>query len=96
MGRKNKPLNDILKEVISNLEKREEQEKSILNTWEKAVGEKAAKHTKIMSMKGKTLIINVSNSSWLYKLTTEKSKIIKKFNTKKEIIKEIQFRISQI
>jgi len=96
---KETPLKDVLKKVISNLQKREEEEGSLFKAWEEAVGEKTAKHTKPVFFKEKRLIVNVSDSPRLYKLTLEKKKLIERFNKNmkgKKKIKELQFRIGDI
>ena len=93
------PLKNILKELISELGKKEKEETDILKTWEKTVGEKGAKHTKPVFLKTQKLVVNVDNSPWLYKLTTEKSKLIMEFNKnlkKRDKIKQLQFRIGDI
>ena len=74
------PLKDIVKKVISSLEKREKEELDIVRTWESAAGKKASKHTKPAFIKSRRLVVNVSDSSWLYKLTLEKESLIKGFN----------------
>jgi len=93
------PLKDIIKKVISSLEKREQEELDIVKTWEDAAGKKASKHTKPAFLKSKRLVVNVSDSSWLYKLTLEKDSLIQGFNKNlkgKKKIKELQFRIGEI
>ncbi len=96
---KDAPLKDIIKKVISGLEKRQEEETDIFKAWQAAAGRKAAAHTKPVLFKGKRLVVNVSDSSWLYKLTLEKKGIIKKFNENVKSRKkagELQFRIGEI
>jgi len=98
-SKKNTPLKDAVKKVISGLEKRQEEEFDIVNAWQKAAGKKAAEHTRPALFSGKKLIVNVSDSSWLYKLTLEKKEIIKKVNEKiknRKKIEELQFRIGEI
>lgn len=94
------PFKDVLKKVISDLEKKEEKESDIIAAWENAAGKKAAKHTKPVFLKKKKLIIIVSDSTWLYKLTLEKDMLIKKFNRNidgvKKKIKELQFRVGEV
>lgn len=95
----NGSLKDIVDKVLSSLKDREKEESDIFKAWKNAAGKKAAKHTELAFLKAKKLVVNVSDSSWLYKLTLEKDKIIKKFNktikTRKKI-KELQFRIGKI
>jgi len=99
MKKKPTHLKSILKDVISEFGKREREEHNILSAWEKAAGKKAVKHTKPLFIKEKKLVIGVSNSSWLYKLTTERRKLLKVLNAELKGKKEIgglQFRIGQI
>lgn len=93
------PLESVVNKVISNIKKKEKEELDIVGAWREAAGNKAFKHAKPAFMKAKRLIINVSNSSWLYQLTLVKENLIKKFNESKKTkkkIKEIQFRIGQV
>lgn len=97
--KKDTPIKDVVKKIISNLEKKEKEELDIIKIWEKTVGKKGAKHTKPAFLKSKRLVVNVSDSSWLYKLTLEKASIIKKFNAGlkgRKKIRELQFRIGQV
>lgn len=93
-------LKDVIKTVITNLKKKEKQESDILKTWEKTAGKKASKHTKPVFLKKKRLVVNISDSSWLYKLTLDKRALIKKFNyhlkDPKKKIKELQFKIASM
>lgn len=92
-------LKDVVKKVISGLEKRQEEESDIVRVWQKAVGRKASAHTRPAFLKRKRLLVSVSDSSWLYKLTLEKKKIIKKFNDNiksRKKIEELQFRIGEV
>lgn len=93
-------LKDVLKKVIGDLEQKEEKEENLLRVWENAIGKKTAKHTKPVFFKKKRLVVNVSDSSWLYKLTLEKGALIEKFNqtlkNKRKKIKELQFRIGGV
>ena len=96
MEKKPTHLKSILKNVISEFGKREKEEQGIVDAWEKAAGAKAAKHTKLLFIKEKKLVIEVSNSSWLYKLTTERNKLLKTLNSElkgNKKLKELQFRI---
>ena len=93
------PLKDTIKKVIADLEEREKEELDIFKIWEKASGKKASKHTKPVFLKSKRLVVNVTDSSWLYKLTLEKDRLIQEFNRDlkgRKKIKELQFRIGEI
>ena len=91
-----KPLEDVLKDIISGISKKGGlTEEDVDSAWERAVGEKAAKHSKPCTLKGSRLIVSVDGSSWLYELTVKKKEILKKINEvlKGNKIKEITFRI---
>lgn len=97
--KKEGPLKDVVKKIIGDLEKKEKEELDVLKIWKKTVGTKAAKHTSPAFLKGKRLVVCVSDSAWLYKLTLEKSKLIQKFNNNiksKKKIRELQFRIGNV
>jgi len=96
---KERPLEGVIKKLINDLGGKEGERFDFLETWEHTVGKKISKHTKPAFLKKERLVVNVSNSSWLYKLTTEKNKLIKDLNKnlkKRKKIKEIQFRIGEI
>lgn len=93
------PLKDILKGIISRLEKdRGGEGPGVLEAWKKAVTAGAAKHTRPVSLKAGRLVVHVTDSSRLYNLTLEKQKIIRKLNgyLKKKKIKEIRFKIGEV
>ncbi len=71
-----------------------EERTAITDLWQKQVG-KYAKETELISLKGGTLLIGVSNHVLLNELVYKRSEFIKYFNAvlKKEKIKEIRFRI---
>ena len=93
------PLKDVLKGIISKLEKGQKgAHDELIASWEKVVGKDAFKHTKLVSLKGGRLVVNVSDSSRLYELTLKRREIIKAINRKrkKKKIKEIRFKIGEI
>jgi len=96
----NDDLKDVIKKVISDIEKKEEKGTDFLKTWEKTVGEKAARHTRPVFIKRKRLVVNVNDSSWLYKLTLDKQALIERYNKhqkdRKQKIKELQFRVGEV
>lgn len=96
---KETPLKDIVKKIISSLEEKKAEELDIVKVWRKAAGSKASAHTKPAFIKKRRLVVNVSDSSWLYKLTLEKEDIKKKINRSvkgKKKISQLQFRIGEI
>ena len=74
------PLKNVLKTIISGIEEKAQEEENVRKIWEKAAGKKTARHTKVAFLKAKKLVVTVSDSAWLYKLTLEKKNIIEKFN----------------
>lgn len=93
------PLDKMVKKIIEGLGgKGKLGQEEIMGAWEAAVGGAAAKHTRPVSFKKNTLIVNVDGSSWLYELTTKKKEILIKLEDglagKK--VKEIRFRIGDI
>ena len=95
---KQAPLKDVLSKIIRDIKKKEKEELDFEKAWDETVGAKAARHTKPACIKNKRLIVNVSNSTWLYKLTLEKNELINTLNekAKQKKIKEIQFRIGDV
>lgn len=64
-----------------------------LDLWDRVVGEHITRHTLPLTIKGKKMFVEVTDSVWLYHLTALKSRIIKDFNSAAgaEIIEEIKF-----
>ncbi|MBN1353995.1 MAG: DUF721 domain-containing protein [Candidatus Omnitrophica bacterium] len=90
------PLKNLIKKIVSDIDEKQKAEADIKKVWERTVDKKTFKHAKPAFLRSKRLVINVSDSAWLYKLTLEKKKLIEGFNknTKnKTKIKEIQFRV---
>ncbi|OGW74814.1 MAG: hypothetical protein A2Z72_06040 [Omnitrophica bacterium RBG_13_46_9] len=97
--KKPEPLKGVLNKIISNLKKKEEYEAGIIKLWEKTVGKSASKHARPAFLRAKRLVVNVSDSSWLYKLTLEKDSLLRRFNENlksRRKVRELQFRIGQI
>ena len=93
------PLKGVLKKIVADLEKKGKEEEDLTRVWEKIAGTRAARNTKLAFMRSKRLVINVHNSSWLYKLTLEKETLKQKLNDAlkgNKKIKELQFRIGEI
>lgn len=95
---KAKPIKGIVEGVLKGWKKEKVFKKDILErVWKKVVGKKAAKHSRVGSLKSARLIIEVDESGWIYQLSLKKQDILKKLMKalKKEDIEisEIQFRI---
>lgn len=67
-------------------------------TWQDAVGEDAARHSRPVSFRRTSIIVNVDRSSWLYELTTRKREIVEKLklNLGGRKIRDIRFRIGDV
>ena len=94
-----KPLEDVLKDIISGISKKGGlTEEDVDSAWERAVGEKAAKHSKPCTLKGPRLIVSVDDSSWLYELTIRKREILKSLSEilKSSRVKDITLRIGEL
>ena len=92
-------IDSVLKDVIKNLSgKGRVSEEEVGEAWVKAAGEKAAGHTKPVSIKKSILTINVDNSGWLYELTIKKGKLLGKLDGKirGKQLKGLRFRIGEI
>ena len=99
MNKTNKPLEGVLKDIVSGIGGRGRlNEEDITKIWERVVGEKASNHTRPVSFNKADLVVNVDGSAWLYELTLEKQKILKKLEEylKGKKIKDIRFRIGEI
>lgn len=93
------PLKNIVKKVIAKIEEKENEESDLLKIWRKTVGKRASGHTKPAFLKAKRLVVNVGNSSWLYKLTLEKGRLLQELNKNlkgRKKIRELQFRIGEV
>lgn len=93
-----KPLEGLVKDIVERLSgegalTRED----IHEAWEKAVGKKAAMHSRPVSLNRAVLAVNVDGSAWLYELTTRKRETIKKMQemVKNKKLKDIRFRIGE-
>jgi len=98
MAKKHNPIKDVIKGIITQLEKKEKKESEILTIWGKAVGKRAAENAKPAFLKENELIVHVKNSAWLYELTLKKKKLVQTLNNElgpKKQIKEIRFKIGK-
>jgi predicted nucleic acid-binding Zn ribbon protein len=94
--KKQKSIGDLIKDVIKDLGKTSRlSEEDMMGAWKDAAGEAAARHTRPVSFRKSSLIVNVDGSSWLYELTLKKKEILKKLEgrLKGKKLKDIRFRI---
>jgi len=93
-----KHIKGIVDGVLGSWKKEKVFKKDIIEkAWGKVAGKKAAKHTRVSSLRSGRLIIEVNESGWIYQLTLKKQEIIgklKKALKGKDIdLTEVQFRI---
>ena len=96
---KRNPLERLLRDAIKDLSGKERfGEEEIIGAWEAAVGKAAARHSKPVSFKKATIVVNVDRSGWLYELTVQKKEILKKLEERLQgkKIKDIRLRIGEI
>ena len=94
-----KTIENILKDVISKLSgKNRITAEEMARVWRAAAGDKAAAHTKPVSIKKAILTVNVDDSGWLYELTIKKKELLKKMEGKtgSKHLKGLKFRIGEI
>ena len=92
-------LKDLVKGVIKDLTGGGRLTEEEVNTaWSSAVGKRAARHTRPVSLKKSRLVVNVDGSGWLYELTLKKRDILKRLEgrLKDQKVKEIRFRIGEV
>lgn len=93
------PLEGLLKDVIKNLSGKDRLgAEEITEAWRSAAGEDAARHSKPVSLKKSTVVVNVDSSGWLYELTIKKKEILRKLEEvlKGKKVKDIRLRIGEI
>jgi len=78
-------------------------EETIGALWKEAAGARAAKHSRPVSFRRSSLVVNVDGSGWLYELTLKKKEIVKKMSGKiaditnsKKKVRDIHLRIGEI
>jgi len=94
--KKQRSIGDLLKDVIKDLGKPSRlSEEDMMGAWKDAAGEAAARHTRPVSFRKSSLIVNVDGSSWLYELTLKKKDILQRLEgrLKGKKLKDIRFRI---
>lgn len=97
--KKPEDIKDVVSKVISKIEKQGPgRQETIIAGWKKAAGEKAASHSRPVSIQRRVLTIEVDSSTWLYALNLKRASILK--DMKKELsehkIEDIRFRIGEV
>ena len=98
MKRKASPIGDVLKNVFSEIEKRQDiSEEAIKSIWKGLVGETGFKYSKPSSLKKQVLTVRVNNSAWMQELALRKRSLLKglKRALGKDKISEIHFKIGE-
>lgn len=70
----------------------------VWSLWNSAVGDGIANNARPEAFKGKLLLVNVTNSTWMHQLQFLKKDIIKQINHAlgKELVEEIKFKIGPV
>lgn len=92
-------IGDIIRSVFEGLDKKTRlTEEDIRAAWKDAAGAEADGHSRPVSLRRQTLVVHVDDSSWLYQMTLEKDRILKKLRERlgEGRIKEIYLRIGDI
>ncbi len=86
-------VNNVLQQLSSNNRRPQEE---ILKIWQDVLGNKAAKHTKIMGIKNTKLMVNVDSSVWLFQLHLRRSRLLEKLRGIMNDLEGINFRIGKV
>ena len=98
-AKKPEDIRDVVSKVIGKIEKQGPGKKEkIVAGWKKAAGEKAASHSRPVSIRQKVLTIEVDSSTWFYALNLKRASILK--DIRKELseyrVEDVRFRIGDI
>ncbi|MBU1130506.1 DUF721 domain-containing protein [Patescibacteria group bacterium] len=98
-NRRPEDIKKILDKLIGKIGKKGPGKKDrILAAWKKAVGEKAAGHSRPVSIKRKVLMIEIDSSTWMYELNLKKDHILR--DVRKQLgedkVKDLRFRMGDI
>jgi len=102
MKRKNKKLihiGHILQTALGNqFQESDLKLTKLWDIWEEIVGQTIAQNAKVSAFKEKLLIVEVSDSTWLYQLQFLKEDMKQKINQAlgKDAIEEIKFKVGDI
>ena len=97
--RKPEDIKGIVGKVIGKIEKQGPGKKEkVVASWKRAAGERAASHSRPVSIKQQVLTIEVDSSTWLYTLNLKRASILKDIkNALREYkVEDIRFRIGDI
>ncbi len=92
------PVDRIIGTVLGNLDMPEDtaQRGRAMIVWEEISGN-AADHTRPVSFRGKTLVVEVSHPSWMNELSLRKSELLGKLEEKvgKGVVGDIRFTMKR-
>ena len=92
MGRKASPIGDVLKNVFSEIEKKQEfSEDQVIKLWKDLTGETGFRHSRPEALKKKALTVRVDNSAWMQELVLRKRQLLKGLKGFLEKIKSLKF-----
>lgn len=92
-------IGDVIEKVLSGCRyERDDQLSNIWDAWAKAVGPDISKNAKPAAIRGATLVVNVSGSSWLHQLRFLKEDMIGKINQSigKDAVRELKFKVGPV
>lgn len=100
MAREAVPIGEVLGSLLRKLGlERRAREARIALEWERVVGERIARHSKPVGVRGRTLLVNVDSSVWLAELDRFfKDAMLEKIRAElgEKPIRDIRFRIGEI
>jgi len=97
--RKPEDIKGIVGKIIGAIEKQGPGKKEkVAASWKRAAGERAAGHSRPVSIKQQVLTIEVDSSTWLYTLSLKRASILKDIKSalKEYKVEDIRFRIGDI
>lgn len=93
-------MGNVLEKVLKKLGlERRAREARIAQEWGRIVGEKIARHSAPVGVRGRTLIVNVDSSVWLAELRQFfKEKMLEQIHRElgEKRIRDIRFRIGEV
>lgn len=93
------PIGDVLKNVLSRLEKEKNLSKEEMETlWRELAGEAGFKHSRPTVLRKGVLTVRVDTSTWLHEFVMRKREFLKglKRALGKDRISELQFKIGEV
>lgn len=101
-GQKPSHISQTIKEVFENIDQAGAigiSKEDIASFWCEAAGAKAARHSSPAGLKGKTLIVNVDSTIWIYQLRLKEQGLLKRMTRllkkKDKDIEKIRFRAGE-